>query len=90
MGDYGARVPRVEHVDAPDELEEWRGVLGHAVVRPGRELELLHLPPVRVAHLISQRDSTGLAYVWCRKRGHKLNMNYFLRCIVTVSPLSPQ
>jgi hypothetical protein len=68
-------------------------VLGHAVVRPGRELELLHLPPVRVAHLISQRDSTGLANVWCWKRDHKLNMNYFLQiwpCIATVFPLSPQ
>ena len=41
----------VEDVDPPDELEEGCRVLGHPVVGPGRELELLHLAPVSVAHL---------------------------------------
>ena len=34
-----------------DELQEWGRVLWDPVVRPGRELELFHLPTVRVTHL---------------------------------------
>ncbi len=63
MGDDGPRVPGIEHVDAPDELEEGGGVLRHAVIRPRRELELFHLTPVRVAHLVGpegERERTGL------------------------------
>ena len=55
VSDDGTRVCGVHHVDSPDELEEGGAVLGHAVVRPGRELELLDLPPVRVAHLQGER-----------------------------------
>ena len=51
VGDDGPAVRAVELVDPPDELKERRAVLRHPVVRPGRELELLHLPPVCVAHL---------------------------------------
>ena len=51
VGDDRPAVRGVELVDPPDELEEGGAVLGDPVVRPGRELELLHLPPVRVAHL---------------------------------------
>jgi hypothetical protein len=63
VGDDGPRVPGIEHVDAPDELEEGGGVLRHAVIRPRRELELFHLTPVRVAHLVGpegERERTGL------------------------------
>ena len=51
VGDYGAAVRGVELVDPPDELEEGGAVLRDPVVWPGRELELLHLSPVCVAHL---------------------------------------
>ena len=56
VGDNGPGVPGVEHVYPPDELEEGGGVLRHTVVRPRRELELLHLAPVRVAHLRMRRN----------------------------------
>ena len=51
VGHDGAAVRGVEHVDAADELEEGGAVFRHSVVWPGRELELLHLSPVRVTHL---------------------------------------
>ena len=51
VGDDGPAIRAVELVDPPDELKERRAVLRDPVVRPGRELELLHLPPVSVAHL---------------------------------------
>ena len=56
MGDDGPGVPGIEHVDAPDELEEGGGMLRHAVIRPRRELELFHLTPVRVTHLVGRRE----------------------------------
>ena len=51
VGDHGSTVRGVETVDAADELEEGGAVLGHSMIRPGCELELLHLSSISVAHL---------------------------------------
>ena len=59
VSDHRAAVRRVELVDPSDELEEGSAVLGNTVVRPGRELELLHLPPVCVTHLEHDSVSSG-------------------------------
>ena len=57
--DHRSTVRSVELVDPSDELEEGGAVLGYAVVRPGRELELLDLSPVCVTHL---------KHCWVRRR----------------------
>ena len=49
--DHGAGIQGVDGANPPQELQERRGVLGHAVVRPGRVLVLLHFPTVRETHL---------------------------------------
>ena len=43
--------------DAPQELQEGRRVLRHAVVGPRRELQHLHLPPVRVTDLMGREKT---------------------------------
>ena len=60
VSDDGPGVGGVHHVDPADKLEEGGGVLGHPVVRPGGELELLHLPPVRVPHLGASKSLTAV------------------------------
>lgn len=47
--DQRAAVGRIQRPDPAQELQERRGMLGHAVIRPSGELQLLHLPPLGVA-----------------------------------------
>lgn len=44
MGDYGSCIRWVAGLHSAEEGQEGGGVLGHAMVRPRRELELTHLP----------------------------------------------
>ena len=51
MSDYRSGIRRIQSVYPPDKLQERGRMLRDSVVRPGCELELFNLPPVRVAHL---------------------------------------
>lgn len=51
MDDDGPRIGRGGGLHAPDEGQQPRGVVGDAVLRPRREVELADLVPGRVASL---------------------------------------
>ena len=55
MSDDGAGVLRVDGGDAVQEGQERTRVFWYTMVRPGGVLELLHLSPVRVAHLLGEQ-----------------------------------
>lgn len=54
MSDDRSGVRRVAGFDPAEEVEEGGGILGHAVVWPGRKLELTHFPPLAAAALIGE------------------------------------
>lgn len=60
MGDDGSGVRRVAGFDPAEEVEEGGGILRHAVIRPGRELELTYFPPLAAAALRGKTRTDGL------------------------------
>lgn len=54
MSDDRSGVRRVAGFDPAEEVEEGGGILGHAVIWPGRKLELTHFPPLAAAALIGK------------------------------------
>lgn len=54
---HGPRVRRIAGLHPSEEGQEQGGVLGHPVVRPGRELELPHLPLLAGAVLVVETET---------------------------------
>lgn len=59
MGDDGAGVRRVAGFDPAEEVEEGGGILRHAVIWPGSELELTHFPSLAAAALRGKKKKHG-------------------------------
>lgn len=56
MSDDGSGIRRVAGFDPAEEVEEGSGILRNAVIRPGCELELAHLPPLAAAALRGKKN----------------------------------
>ena len=54
VGHHGAGVGGVQGLDAPQEQQERGRVVRHAVVRPGRELELTHFATFQRVRLMGR------------------------------------
>lgn len=48
----GSGIRGVAGFDPAEEVEERSGIFWHAVIRPGRELELTHFSPLAAAALV--------------------------------------
>lgn len=69
MNNDGAHVVGVERAHAPEEEEERGGMVGHAVVRPRGELQLVHLTRGRLA---LYADATRSAQLLHEERTHRV------------------
>lgn len=81
VSDDGPGVRRVAGFDPAEEVEERSGVLRHAVVGPGRELELTHFPPLAAAALKGRKKTAARRFVHgAASRGGRLQQeNDFYR-----------